>query len=282
MKFTVLFLTSVLISVHAFAQNYKAGIPASFVKNYYSAYSNTPTAEKLLPFYADSVVIDDPTFDWIGKTKGEIFKNFTRNNANNHYTWQIHQQISRNDTLVTEGLLLARYAGIPYQMRFVNIFHFQNGKIIRQYDYFDNKDWYGIVEQSNKTKTREADEQALRKLKTIDWPKAYREQDTALLNRILADEFKMIDSDGILSTKEDQLAYIKIHKPSYASFEFKIDRLDIFENNMAVVSGKGIIRGSDTKGKYVLEYISSNVFLKQNGLWKAVASHTSGDKKSYL
>jgi hypothetical protein len=271
-------LPLVFLTGHLCAQKNIKGIPPGFVKSYYTAYSNTPTAAKLSPFYADSVVIDDPTFDWVGKTKTEIFKHFDKNNINNHYTWHIYQQIASNDTLVVEGLLQALYGGIPYEMRFVNIFHFQKGKIIRQYDYYDNKDWYKAVEQFNKIKNREADELALRKLKTIDWPKAYREQDTLLLNLILADEFQMIDSDGEYSTKQEQLEYIKNHKPNYISFNFAIKRLEIFENNTAVVSGTGTIINKDKEGEYQLEYQSSNIFIKRNGMWKAISSHTSGDK----
>lgn len=112
----------------------------------------------------------------------------------------------------------------------------------------------------------------------MDWPKAYREQDTLLLNRILADEFQMIGSEGEPSTKRDQLNYIKTHKPNYISFEFKIERLDIFENGTAVVSGTGVIRKKDDEGFYELIYKSSNILIKRSGQWKAISSHTSGDK----
>lgn len=126
--------------------------------------------------------------------------------------------------------------------------------------------------------TKADDEKALRYLKEVEWPKAYREQDTVLLDRILADEFKMIGSNGEWSGKKEELAYIKKNKPSYQSFRFNIKRLDIFENNTAIVSGIGIIHSKDDKGDYEYIYQSSNVLIKRNGTWKAIASHTSGDK----
>lgn len=122
-------------------------VPSDFVKKYYEAYSGIPKADRLSPFYADSVVIDDPTYDWKGNGKEEIFKNFDSNNLNNHYTWRVDQQLMEGSMLVTEGLLKARYGDVPYEMRFVNIFHFEDGKIIRQFDYFDSKDWYKAVEE---------------------------------------------------------------------------------------------------------------------------------------
>lgn len=129
---------------------------------------------------------------------------------------------------------------------------------------------------------RDADEKTLRYLKEVEWPKAYREQDTLLLNRILANEFKMIDSDGEYSTKGDQLEYIKTHKPDYISFRFIIKRLEIFENNTAIVSGTGIIKRKDKDGEFEIIYQSSNVLIKRNGIWKAISSHTSGDKITRL
>lgn len=132
--------------------------------------------------------------------------------------------------------------------------------------------WYSFGQ------TKADDEKALRYLKEVEWPKAYREQDTVLLDRILADEFKMIGSDGEWSSKKEELAYIKKNKPSYKSFKFNIKRLDIFENNTAIVSGTGVIQSKDDNGDYEYIYQSSNVLIKRNGTWKAIASHTSGDK----
>ena len=123
------------------------------------------------------------------------------------------------------------------------------------------------------------DEKALRHIKEVLWPKAYREQDAKLLDSILADEFQMIQGNGKWYTKADEMEYIKKHKPSYESFKFVIKRLDIFENGTAVVAGKGIIKNTDKKGPYVVEYMSSNILIKRGGKWKAIASHVSGDKR---
>jgi hypothetical protein len=123
-----------------------------------------------------------------------------------------------------------------------------------------------------------SDEQTLRHIKEVEWPKAYRDQDTLLLEKILADEFKMIGSDGEYSTKKEQLEYIKTHKPNYISFNFEIKRLEIFENGTAIVSGTGTIHRKDDKGEYDLIYQSSNVLIKRNNEWKAISSHTSGDQ----
>jgi len=123
------------------------------------------------------------------------------------------------------------------------------------------------------------DQAALRELKEVLWPKAYSEQDTKLLGRILADEFQMIDGAGDWSTKAEELAWIAKNKPPYDSLTFSIRRLDIFENGTAIVAGTGTIRGSDAEGAYVAKYQSTNILIKRDGVWKAVASHVSGYKR---
>ena len=126
----------------------------------------------------------------------------------------------------------------------------------------------------------EDDRAALRNLKEVLWPKAYFEQDAALLDRILADEFQMIGDDGAWSTKAQQLERVRRSKPSYDSLKFVIKRLEIFENGTAIVAGTGIVRGKDARGPYVTEYQSTNVLIKRGGAWKAVSSHVSGVKRT--
>lgn len=127
---------------------------------------------------------------------------------------------------------------------------------------------------------RTADEQALRQLKTVDWPKAYKEQDTALLDRLLASEFRSIDDSGGWSSKAEELDWVRNNKPSYDSLTFEITRLDLFENGTAIVAGTGTVRAKDDQGKPTTStYQSTNVLIKRDGRWQAVASHISGVKE---
>jgi hypothetical protein len=120
------------------------------------------------------------------------------------------------------------------------------------------------------------DEAALRELKEVLWPKAYFDQNTDLLDRILADEFRLIDGSGAWSNKAEELEWVAGNKPAYDSLVFEIRRLEIFDGDAAVVAGTGTVHGSDQGGPYVAEYQSTNVLVKRNGEWKAVASHFSG------
>ena len=100
------------------------------------------------------------------------------------------------------------------------------------------------------------DEEILREIKEVLWPLAYAEQDVELLGTILADEIRVYP-DGSPQGK----------------------RLDIFENGTAVIGGTGFVSGHTEKAPYNLEFQSTNVMIKRDGRWQAIASHVSGIKK---
>ena len=132
---------------------------------------------------------------------------------------------------------------------------------------------------TNPTVLTNEDEAALREFKTVLWPKAYADQDTALLNRMLHEDFEMVDDNGDKYTKADELEYISKYGPTYDEFNFEITRLDIFDNGTAVISGTGTMKGVDGGEAYITTYKSSNVVIKVDGAWKAINSHVSGVKE---
>ncbi|SHG77581.1 nuclear transport factor 2 family protein [Flagellimonas flava] len=118
------------------------------------------------------------------------------------------------------------------------------------------------------------DEGILRNLKEVQWPKAYREQDTMLLDRILGEDFQMIDAGGTWSNKAKELEYIKVNAMQHDSFYYEIKRMDILDNGTALICGTGHILNDSVETIYQ----SSNILIKRDGFWKAVASHVSGIK----
>jgi hypothetical protein len=78
----------------------------------------------------------------------------------------------------------------------------------------------------------------------------------------------MIDADGNRSTKKEELESVGSNPWNPGEFEFRIERLQIYEGMFAVVDGTGI---ADT-----YTYKSSNFLIKQDGQWRAIASHVSG------
>lgn len=114
--------------------------------------------------------------------------------------------------------------------------------------------------------------EGLRYLKEVEWPKAYREQDTILLDRILGDDFQMVRDDGVWSNKKKEMNWIRNNAMSHDSFRYEIKRLEILENGTAIIAGTGHIINDDLETTYE----SSNILIKRNGIWKAVLSHVSG------
>ena len=115
-----------------------------------------------------------------------------------------------------------------------------------------------------------SDEETLRHFKTVLWPQAYRTQDVKLLDRLLHDSFEMINGQGERSTKAKELDFIANNVWDPGTFEFRIERLQIYQDRFAVVDGTGVAE------KYT--YKSSNFFVKEDGVWRAIASHVSGRK----
>jgi len=118
------------------------------------------------------------------------------------------------------------------------------------------------------------EKEKLRYLKEVEWPKAYKEQDTVLLDRILGNDFQMITNDGEWSNKIKQLERIKESPMDHDSFRYEIKRLEILENGTAIIAGTGHIINDDKESIYQ----SGNILVKRNGIWKAVLSHVSGYK----
>ena len=126
----------------------------------------------------------------------------------------------------------------------------------------------------NSFELSESDLSALRYLKEVEWPKAYRIQDTVLLDRILGDDFQMIDAGGTWSDKAAELAWIRENASAPDSFYYDIKRLEALENGTVLICGTGHIFNDTTHTIYQ----SSNILIKRKGNWKAVASHVSGVK----
>lgn len=112
------------------------------------------------------------------------------------------------------------------------------------------------------------DYEVLRNFKTVLWPQAYRTQDVELLDRLLHDSFEMIDDEGNRSTKQEELEYIRNNQWDPGSFEYRIERLQIYQGSFAVIDGTGVAE--------TYTYKSSNFLVKEDGVWRAIASHVSG------
>ena len=116
------------------------------------------------------------------------------------------------------------------------------------------------------------DYEVLRNFKTVLWQQAYRTQDVELLDRLLHDSFEMIDGEGNRSTKKKELEFIRNNKWDPGQFEYRIERLQIYQDAFAVIDGTGVAE--------TYTYKSSNFLVKEDGVWRAIASHVSGRRST--
>lgn len=133
-----------------------------------------------------------------------------------------------------------------------------------------------LVGTAGAASAQSPDHDVLRRLKTVDWPGAYLRQDAAALDTILAPEFRRVDGNGDWFTKADELARVRAARPAYDSLVFEIRRLEVYHGTSAVVAGTGHVFTTVAGRTERSRYQSTNVLVKRDGRWVAVASHTSG------
>ncbi len=115
------------------------------------------------------------------------------------------------------------------------------------------------------------DEATLRQIKTVEWPRIYREQDVQALDRLLADDFVVYDSSGA-TPKAEELAWLAKNAWKNDGFSYRIQRLSIY-GDTALIVGEGLVRFASGEKPHQTRYVSSNVFVREDGRWRAVSSH---------
>ena len=107
-----------------------------------------------------------------------------------------------------------------------------------------------------------------------DWVDAQKTKNAEKLGDILADNWVGLGWDGKRTDKAKALAEMKTPGNSLDTLEMGPMTVRVF-GNTAVVTGsdteKSMEDGKDTSGKYVW----TDVFVKQNGKWRAVASQST-------
>jgi ketosteroid isomerase-like protein len=106
-----------------------------------------------------------------------------------------------------------------------------------------------------------------------DWAQAGIKNDTATVDKLVADDWVAIDSEGTSTTKAEGMADMKSGASKTQSYEFGPMKVKVF-GNAAVVTGsdteKSTYKGKDSSGKYVW----TDVWVMRDGRWQVVASQT--------
>jgi uncharacterized protein (TIGR02246 family) len=107
-----------------------------------------------------------------------------------------------------------------------------------------------------------------------DWCHASLKNDMDWLTRLLVDDASFVTSTGQRQNKAQVLADFKAEKTKTC----EVDQLQVrVHGEAAVVTGRWRITGTDAKGKPFPnpETMFTDTFVRRNGEWRCVASHSS-------
>jgi ketosteroid isomerase-like protein len=111
------------------------------------------------------------------------------------------------------------------------------------------------------------------------WNQAQLHHDSKALDELLADTFVSTDNDGVLMTKAQYLADNK--DPSYTPSTMANSDVKVFvyKGGMAVVVGIYHAKGTSSGKAFDRHGRFTDTWVRQNGKWQCVATHTSNLKK---
>jgi ketosteroid isomerase-like protein len=117
------------------------------------------------------------------------------------------------------------------------------------------------------------DEQIIKQLEQ-EWADALLKRDQAAIDRIRSADWVLTDPQGALIAKAQADADLKSGIVKFESFKLDEMKVRVY-GDAAVVHGletrKSSYKGKDTSGQYRF----TDVFVKRNGRWQAIATHVS-------
>ncbi len=117
------------------------------------------------------------------------------------------------------------------------------------------------------------DEQIIKQLEQ-EWADALMKRDQAAIDRIRSADWVLTDPEGALIAKAQADADLKSGTVKFESFKLDEMKVRVY-GDTAVVHGletrKSSYKGKDTSGQYRF----TDVFVKRNGRWQAIATHVT-------
>jgi ketosteroid isomerase-like protein len=131
----------------------------------------------------------------------------------------------------------------------------------------------GQAEKNTAVRGTNATTEALINLEN-HWVDALVKADTATLNSIFVDTYVDTDEHSHRSDKQDVLSVLKSGELKIASI--KLSDLHVYVyGDAAVVTGSALQAGNFKGQPLTAAIIFTDTFIRQNGKWRAVASHRS-------
>ena len=111
-----------------------------------------------------------------------------------------------------------------------------------------------------------------------DWPRVWKEKDAQAMDSVEADDIVMIQADGMLGSKSQDMSAIKNGTVSFDSWNVSDMKVMVLNKDVAFATGVSSVKGGKSKtpdGKTLDingEYRWMDTFARRNGEWKLVAS----------
>jgi uncharacterized protein (TIGR02246 family) len=118
-------------------------------------------------------------------------------------------------------------------------------------------------------------------LKAIEqqWLDAYQKSDAAFLKTLYADDYVVIEPDGGVTTKAEDLKSVTDKKFVLKSATMSDFKCRMMGDNAACVTASLKLSGSDEGKEFSGDYRAMDVFEKKDGKWMAVASQLTKVQK---
>ena len=116
-------------------------------------------------------------------------------------------------------------------------------------------------------------EEALKKLE-LDWGNALVKKDFATLERLVSNDWTLIDTEGTVWSKAQSIAVLKSGEDVVSAFAVSDLKVRVY-GDAAVVTGVSIaketLKGKDVSGAYRF----TDTWVKRGASWLCVATHSS-------
>jgi hypothetical protein len=109
--------------------------------------------------------------------------------------------------------------------------------------------------------------------------KAFLDADVAALERVLTPEFTLTLSNGVVSTRADEINELRTGKVHYDVFENYDMLARLYGNDMAVVLGKTRVKGTADGKPFDRVVQFTDTLIKRDGRWQLAAGHVSRIEK---
>jgi ketosteroid isomerase-like protein len=115
------------------------------------------------------------------------------------------------------------------------------------------------------------------------WTKAIQAGDTATLERVLADDYRMVDPAGKSLSKAQEIALYQSGEVKFESFSTSDQKVKIYIGG-AVVTGKASVKGKHKDEDISGDYVFVDIYERRKTGWQPVYSQltkveTEADKK---